>query len=252
MNELLIDNDGAVRVITLNRPGKHNALDTALTTALLAALREAGDDDSCRAIVLTGAGKSFCAGADTGEFAHLSGDDPQAAADRADLTSRLHGVFSQVPKPIVSAVRGNALGGGAGLALACDLMVVADDMRFGYPELQHGIVAAIVMANLVRQIGQKAAFGLVATGRLIGGQEALGLGIALESTGADEVLPRALRVAAGMAAWSPLAMAATKKLFYRVSELSLAEGLQAGRDTNMLMRGFRKASAPAADTKATP
>lgn len=247
MTELLVeDRDSGVRILTLNRPDKHNALNTALTQALLDALHAANRDARCRAIVLTGAGRSFCAGADTTEFATLSGDDPRVALERADLTTRLHSAFTEIDKPVVSAVRGNALGGGAGLALACDLMVAADDMRFGYPELRHGIVAAVVMANLVRQLGRKSAFALLATDRTIDGKEAVRLDLALDSQPAADVLPRAVEVAATMAAWSPLAMATTKRLFYRVCDLPLAEALQAGRDANMVMRCFRRAQPRAA------
>lgn len=244
MNELLIEDVGdGVRLLTMHRPQKHNALNTALTQALLDALHAADRDDACRAIVLVGAGRSFCAGADTSEFATLSGDGGQAAVDRADLTMRLHAAFSQISKPVVSAVQGNALGGGAGLALACDLMVVSDDVRLGYPELRHGIVAAVVMANLVRQLGRKTAFALVATGRPIGAEDALRLGLALDTVPADKITTRAISVALSMAAWSPQAMAATKRLFYRVCDLPLAEALQVGRDTNTLMRSFRKVAA---------
>ncbi|QBC31233.1 enoyl-CoA hydratase/isomerase family protein [Pandoraea sp. XY-2] len=240
---LLVENHGPVRVLTMNRPERHNALNHPLTRALLAALNAAQHDSECRAIVLTGAGRSFCAGADTGEFAALSGDETAFARERAELTCALHRAFTQVRKPIVSAVRGFALGGGAGLALACDLMVVADDMRFGYPELRHGIVAAIVMANLVRQVGQKVAFRLVATGQTLDGAGALGLGIATASVPAAEVLPNALQLAEALAAHRPEAMATTKSLLYRVSELSLEQGLLAGRDTNILMRGFSRGRA---------
>lgn len=243
---LIVENRGHVRVLTMNRPDKHNALDTPLTTALLHALHDADADDYCRAVVLAGAGRSFCAGADTGEFAGFTGDGATAAAARADLTTTLHRSFSQIKKPIVSAVHGNALGGGAGLALACDLMVAADDMRLGYPELKHGIVAAVVMSNLVRQMGPKAAFALVATGRIVDGAGALALQIAFESVPVAQVLERAVSVAAGMAAWSPRAMAVTKQLFYRVSELTLSQGLDAGRDTNLMMRSFPRAQGGAA------
>ncbi|MBS0428880.1 MAG: enoyl-CoA hydratase/isomerase family protein [Proteobacteria bacterium] len=241
MTELLIEDTGdGVRILTLQRPEKHNALNTALTQALLDALLDADRDAACRALVLAGAGRSFCAGADTSEFAGLSGDDPQAAFDRAELTTQLHAVFTQIAKPVVAAVHGNALGGGAGLALACDLMVVSQDARLGYPELRHGIVAAVVMANLVRQLGRKAAFALVATAQPLSGLDALRLGLALEAVAEGDVLARATAIAASMAAWSPQAMAATKRLFYRVCELPFADALQAGRDTNALMRSFRK------------
>jgi enoyl-CoA hydratase/carnithine racemase len=144
---LLIEDRGAVRLLTLNRPEKHNALNTALTQALVDALRAAEADPAVNAVVLTGAGKSFCAGADTTEFSALTPEDPTAVTRRADLTTALHLVFSQMSKPVISAVRGNALGGGAGLAIACDMVVMSETVKFGYPELKHGIVAAVVLAS---------------------------------------------------------------------------------------------------------
>lgn len=240
MTPLLIETRGQVRILTLNRPDKHNALNTTLTQGLLDALRAADADDTVNAVVLTGAGKSFCAGADTTEFSALVPEDPGAVTRRADLTTALHLSFSQMSKPVVAAVRGNALGGGAGLALACDLVVVADNVRFGYPELKHGIVAAVVLANLVRQVGRKQAFELVAMADAIDGARALALGIANRVAADGEVLDIALQMAERLAGWSPIAMATTKRTFHRASDLSLAQALDVGRDANVMMRGFRK------------
>lgn len=242
---LLVEDRGAVRALTMNRPDRRNALDTALTTALLEALRAADDDDDCRVVVLAGNGPSFCAGADTGEFATLSDPDGDAAAARASLTTELHRVFPRLRKPVLAAVHGHALGGGAGLALACDLMVVARDMKLGYPELRHGIVAAVVMANLVRQIGPKAAFALLSTGRTLDGSAAMSLHLAYECVEASRVREQAIGVAETLAAWSPKAMAATKQLFYRTRDLTFDAALDAGRDTNMLMRSFKNAGSRA-------
>ena len=245
MNPLLSDNHGAVRVLTLNRPDKHNALNTQLTQALLDALRATEHDDSVHAVVLTGAGKSFCAGADTSEFSSLVPDDPHAVVRRADLTTALHLSFSQLSKPVISAVHGNALGGGAGLAIACDMAVMAEDVKFGYPELQHGIVAAVVLANLVRQVGAKHAFELVSMAQAIDGARALQLGLANQVVPKDQVLPRAMDMAQRLASWSPIAMATTKRTFHKACDLSLAQALDVGRDANVMMRGFKKPAAKA-------
>jgi len=168
---LLVANQGAVRVLTLNRPEKRNALNTALTQDLLEALRAADQDDSVAAIVLTGAGRGFCAGADLTEFKDLQNED--LAEKRAELTMQLHLVFSQMKKPVVTAINGPAMGGGAGLAIAGDLAVMAENAKLGYPETRHGIVAAIVLGNLVRQVGRKAAFELVSLGEPISAARAL-------------------------------------------------------------------------------
>jgi enoyl-CoA hydratase/carnithine racemase len=242
MNPLISETIDKVRVLTLNRPDKHNALNTLLTQQLLDALRQTEHDDSVHAVVLTGAGKSFCAGADTSEFSSLVPDNPQAVMRRADLTTALHLSFSQMSKPIIAAVHGNALGGGAGLAIACDMVVMADDVRFGYPELQHGIVAAVVLANLVRQVGAKQAFELVAMARPINGARAQILGLANQVVPQDQVLSSALEMANRLAGWSPIAMATTKRTFHKACDLSLAQALDVGRDANVMMRGFKKST----------
>lgn len=240
MEHLLIEDRDAVRILTMNRPEKHNALNTALTQALLDSLRAADSDPAINAVVLTGAGKSFCAGADTTEFSALTPEDPQAVTARADLTTALHLVFSQMNKPVISAVRGNALGGGAGLAIACDLSVMSETVRFGYPELKHGIVAAVVMANLVRQVGRKQAFELVALAEPLDGHAAKAIGLCNRVVPDAQVLDVALALASTIAGWSPLAMATTKRSFHRVADLALAPALEIGRDANVMMRGFRK------------
>jgi enoyl-CoA hydratase/carnithine racemase len=118
---------------------------------------------------------------------------------------------------------------------------MATDVRFGYPELRHGIVPAIVMANLVRQIGRKHAFELVSTGEPIDGPRALALGIANRVVPAADVLDAAMALAATLASWSPVAMATTKRLFHRMADLALDPALAAGRDANVIMRGFARA-----------
>src|SRR5579862_3202035 len=167
MPDLLIDNDGAVRILTMNRPEKRNALNMALSQALLDALHEAERAPVVRAIVLTGAGPAFCAGADLSEFAALKSEHEALVERRTALTMKLHGVFSQLTKPVVTAINGAAMGGGAGLALAGDIAIMSTAAKLGYPEVKHGIVAAVVMANLVRHAGRKAAFELVATGEAV-------------------------------------------------------------------------------------
>ena len=236
---LLLEDRGTVRIATLNRPDVHNALDGRLTAMLLEALRQADADERVRAIVLCGKGRSFCAGADTKEFATLVPDNAGAVNRRADLTSSLHLAFSRLSKPVVAAVTGNALGGGAGLALACDMVVMAGNARLGYPELRHGLVPAVVMANLVRQLGPKHAFELVAMGEPIDGARAHALGLANRVVAEEEVLDAAIAMAARLAGWSAVAMSTTKRLFHRMSDLPLEPALAVGRDANVIMRGFR-------------
>src|SRR5688572_4361090 len=172
---LLLEDRGAVRILTMNRPEKRNALNSELTQGLFDALQSADREESVHCVILTGAGPGFCAGADLGEFKGLQ--DPRAAEKRAELTMQLQLVFSKISKPVVTAINGAAMGGGAGLALAADMAVMAQSAKLGSPEARHGIVAAIVMANLVRQVGRKAAFELVALAEPIGAARALELGM---------------------------------------------------------------------------
>jgi len=233
---LLTEDRGAVRILTLNRPEKRNALDTALTRALLEALRATDEDEDVRAIVLTGAGPAFCAGADLAEFKGLA--DPKAAEARAELTMHLHLAFSKMITPVVTAINGPAMGGGAGLALAGDLAVMAEGAKLGYPETRHGIVAAIVMANLVRQAGRKAAFELVSLAEPIGARRAFELGMVNRVVAEKDLLATALDLAQKLAAVSRPAMAQTKALFYEACELPFEQALEKGRDANKRMRKF--------------
>jgi len=235
---LLVENRGAVRVLTMNRPEKRNALNSDLTKALFENLKEADQAEGVGCVVLTGAGQGFCAGADLTEFKSLQ--DPRAAEERAELTMQLHLAFTRISKPIVAAINGAAMGGGAGLAIAADIAVMAAGAKLGYPEARHGIVAAIVMANLVRQVGRKAAFELVALGEPIGAERALELGMVNRVVAEQELMPQALAYAEKLAAMAPAARMETKRLFHEVADLPLAAALERGRDTNRRMRNFQK------------
>jgi len=235
---LLVEDRGAVRILTMNRPEKRNALNSELTEGLLAALHAADREESVSCVVLTGAGQGFCAGADLAEFKGLQ--DPQAAEKRAELTMQLHLAFTKISKPVVTAINGAAMGGGAGLAIAGDMAVMAEGAKLGYPEAKHGIVAAIVMANLVRQVGRKAAFELVAMGEPVDAARALQLGMVNRISKNEEVLAQAISLAEKLAAIARPAMAETKRLFHEVADIALKPALERGRDTNRRMRNFQK------------
>lgn len=232
---------GRVRILTMNRPEKLNALNTALTEALIAWLRNADRDDAISVVVLTGAGRAFCAGADIGEFRDLTPDQAARVEHRAELTMQSHLVFSQIRKPVIAAVRGAAMGGGAGLALASDLVVASETMKLGYPEIRHGILPAIVITNLVRQLGRKAAFELVSKGDPIDARRAYELGAVNMVVADDRLMIEALALAESLAAYKPEALFAIKQLFHRVVDLPLIEGLEEGRKANIAMRALHTA-----------
>jgi len=240
MSELLIENHGAVRVLTMNRPDKLNALNFALTRALLEGLKAADADDSVHCVILAGAGRGFCAGADTSEFKDLTPENQKLVEERAALTMSLHRLFSQMSKPVISAINGFAMGGGAGLALACDMAVAGQGAKIAYPEVKHGIVAAIVMPNLVRQVGRKAAFELIATGQTISGARAVELGMINRVVPDDKLMEETLALAQTVAGFSRQAMSTTKALFHEVVDMPLMAALERGRETNAKMRSFKK------------
>lgn len=240
MDELLQKTHGHVRVLTLNRPQKRNALNHSLTLALLNGLADAQADDGVKVVVLTGNGPSFCAGADVGEFKDLTPSQSHLVDERAELTMQLHLAISTMSKPVIAAVNGPAMGGGAGLAIACDLVLIANSARLGYPEISKGIVAAIVLANLTKQVGRKAAFHLVATGDAVGAEKAVALGMANAVLPDETLLDETMQLAARLAMFGRDAMEATKRTFHEVVDLPLQKGLEVGRETNRLMRSFSR------------
>jgi enoyl-CoA hydratase/carnithine racemase len=237
---LLVETRGAVRIVTMNRPDKLNALNTELTQAIHDAFLAADQDPEIRAIVLAGNGRGFCAGADLSEFDTLTPANQELVEKRADLTCRTQAMMQGLSKPVVSAVQGAAVGGGAGLAIGCDMMVAATNLKFGYPELKHSIVPALVMTGLQRSLGRKAAFEMISLGRLIGADEALSLGLCNRVVAPEDVVAKAVEIAEAWAAANPLAMAAAKALYYQVADLPYADAMAAGRDLNAKMRSFRK------------
>src|SRR6267143_2688445 len=168
---------GAVARITLNRPEKRNALNDALIAGLKDALDHAKSDTAIRAIVITGAGSDFCSGADLASLQKISGASLADNIDDARSLMELFVLIRQVTVPVVAAVRGRALAGGCGLATACDIVLAAASARFGYPEVKIGFVPAMVMAILRRNVSEKRAFQLLATGEEISAEEAEKLGL---------------------------------------------------------------------------
>ncbi len=174
---ILYDVENGIARITLNRPDKRNALNTELINAIKNGLAKSASDPDCRVVLLTGAGKDFCSGAD------LAGLEKTAQAgvlnniDDARNMAELFLAMRNHSHPIVAAVQGRALAGGCGLATACDIILASESAQFGYPEVNIGFVPAMVMAILRRSVSEKAAFELVATGDVISAMRARELGL---------------------------------------------------------------------------
>jgi methylglutaconyl-CoA hydratase len=235
-DRILATVDAGILTATLNRPEKKNAIDTPMIEALLDVLERADLDAAVRVVALRGAGGDFSAGMDLNELlasADRSVEENRAAALRfGEIFLRMR----RLPKPIVALVRGRALAGGCGLATACDLVLAAESATFGYPEVQRGFVPAIVMTLLKRVTGEKVAFDLAATGRLLGASEAAALGLVsrvYEDTDFDDQAGEVLRA---LAATSGSALAFTKQQFYQLDGLSFEDGIRLGADVNAVSR----------------
>jgi enoyl-CoA hydratase/carnithine racemase len=235
MADLLVSTQDQTRLLTLDRHAKRNALTNGLIRALLDELAAADRDDAIRCVIITGNGSAFCAGADLEESRNAP--DPEAVlAQRNALLVDLLLAPQHMTTPVIAAVNGGAIGGGAGLALSCDLVVASPAARFGYPEVKHGITAALLIPNLIRQVGPKIAFELIGTGEPIGAERALALNLINQLVPADELLPAAFALAARLAAFPAAAMQTSKRVFHAAFDMTQADAVRANRDVNTALR----------------
>jgi len=228
--------DGAVARVTLNRPDKRNALNEAVIAGLKESLRRASEDERVRVIVIAGAGKDFCSGADLSALQKIARATVDENAADARSLLELFLLIRQISVPVVAAVTGRALAGGAGLASACDLVLASASARFGYPEVKIGFVPAMVMAILRRNVSEKRAFALLTRGTEISAEEAREFGLVNE-TYTDESFESA--VAAYVSEFAKLsrsAVALTKTLLYQMDGLSFSAALETGADVNVIAR----------------
>jgi methylglutaconyl-CoA hydratase len=214
----------AAAVLTLNRPDRRNALSRALITAIGEAVARAEKDPAVRAVILTGAGSSFCAGMDLAELQEALGADPKASPvwDDALRLAKVYDHIYTLPKPTIAAVNGPAVAGGAGLVSVCDLAVAVPEAKFGYPEVRRGLVAAMVMPHLIRHVGERVARYLLLTGELIDATAALRAGFVNAVVSAPQLLEEATLWAKSCAEGGPNALARTKELLHQFSRQSLS------------------------------
>ncbi len=225
---LLVEREGRVAVLTVNRPDKLNALNQQVRDDVLAALAELEGDDGIGVVVLTGAGeKSFVAGADIGEFAGRTPFDQRHAMRQP----RLFDVMATFPKPVIAMINGFCLGGGCELALSCDLRIASDGARFGQPEINLGLIpGGGGTQRLPRLVGLGHALRLILTGDLIGAAEAKEIGLVDWVVPAAELRGRTLELAARIAGKSPLTLRIAKEAVRASQRLAIEEGLLYERD----------------------
>ena len=214
---IAVERDGAIAIITINRPKELNALNLATMLELDGAIRSLADDDSVGALIITGGGeKAFVAGADISEMADMG---PMKAKEWSRLGQEVFSRIENFPRPVIAAVNGFALGGGCELAMACDIRLAADKAKFGQPEVNLGIIPGFAgTQRLTRLVGKGRTKLLIFTGDMIDAQEALRIGLVDMVVPAGELMAAAKRLAAKIMAKAPLAI--------RQAKLAINKGIE--------------------------
>lgn len=219
--ELLIEVTDGVALLTLNRPDDHNTLSPGLIEGLGAAYRRCDEDDQIRVVVVTGAGRSFCAGADMSAGAEtFDGSALGGEVDSCPLSTQAW----EVRKPVIAACNGHAVGAGLGLAMQTDIRVFANEGKYGFLQVRRGVVTDFAMEYLLpRLIGTERALELLMRGQRLSGEEAVAWGLAGRSVAAGQVLDVAMEIARDIAAnCAPLVAGLHKRLVWQAQDLDLA------------------------------
>jgi methylglutaconyl-CoA hydratase len=227
MKNIRMTVEGAVGRITLARPEKKNALDRVTADELAEALF-ALSESPVNVVAIDAEGPDFCTGADLAALEEMLDAPRQQHLEDAKALGHVFHTIRRMEKPVVALVRGRAYAGGAGLATACDIVLAHEEARFAYPEVTIGFVPAMVMTMLRRSVGEKQAFDLVATGRILSADQAKEMGLVSRVFAASEFNGLSQAVLDQLAKQPRSAMAATKSLFYKLDNLGFLDGISAG------------------------
>ncbi len=233
---ILFEQHEGIAKITLNRPEKRNALNHEIIAGFEEALARTAADGSVRVVLILGAGKDFCSGLDIHLLAHSADAGVEEHLEMAGTLARVFLAMRKHPRPVISAVRGRALGGGVGIATASDLILASETAQFGYPEVKIGFMPAIVMSLLKRSVGDKRAFELLTFGDSFTASQAKEMGLV------NHVYPDAsfdeevAKFAATLASRAATAVSLTKRLLYHTDSMSFEAAMEAGVEANALSR----------------
>jgi methylglutaconyl-CoA hydratase len=222
---LLLEFSGEIAKLTLNRPDKRNAVTTAMISEILTAL-DVIEKSHTRVVILTGAGKAFCAGMDLEMLAAIAKQSPaENQEDSRRIAKMLRRIWS-FPRPLIAAVNGPAYAGGCGIATLCDFTLASPEAKFGYTEVKIGFLPAIVSVFLTRQIGEKRSRDLLLTGRIIDAEEAKEFGLVTAVVPSEHLLDRAQELAAELIAASPNSLTRAKHLLTSAAAAGLDHDLE--------------------------
>lgn len=258
MTEVLLEErNGPIAVLTLNDPERANPLSPAMMEGLTAALEATAADSTVRAVILTGAGRHFSAGADLAALERIASDGDEGA-NRTDveMLNRLFKVLLGHPKLTVAAVHGAAVAGGCGLATACDLVVAEPGARFAYTEVRIGFLAAVVSTFLTRRVAGHVARRMLLDPEMLNGERAVEMGLADELAPDGEAIETAVALARSVCAKaSPSALAATKALLNETVGRGWRDALETAAAANVRQRMHTECARGVRtflDTKTTP
>jgi methylglutaconyl-CoA hydratase len=227
--------EDGITTIALTVPEKRNAISAQMITDLLGALQQA-DEGPAHVVIITGSGKSFCAGMDLDELQHLARQTQQKNLEDARRVTKLLYRLHSFPKPIIAAVNGAAIAGGCGIATLADFTLAVPEAKFGYTEVKLGFIPALVSVFLRRRIGDRQVRDLLLTGRIIDAAEALRMGLITEIVQQETLMDRSREIAGLLLAASPTAIAQTKKLLLNFDRAAIRAELEVAIEANSDIR----------------
>ena len=251
---ILVESQGPIATITLNRPEAHNAFDEVMITEITGAVTELSVVSHVRAIALTGAGGSFCAGADLDWMRRVAGfTREENLADALNL-QRMFASIAESPKVTIARVNGAALGGGAGLVAVCDIAIAVDFAKLGFTEVRLGLAPAVIAPFVIERIGPGAARALFVTGDRISAEEAQRIGLIHSVASASDLDAVVSRITGSVLASGPHAISETKRLLREINGKTPAESaestvaciadLRAGEEGQEGIRAFLEKRTP--------
>jgi len=223
MQAVEISGQGAVTTVTLNRPEFHNALNDQLIIELSSTFREIGDNKDIRVVVLTGSGKSFCAGADLSSLGKKTNENPTKTKEEALAIFNLMMIVDSCPVPVVGRVNGSAIGGGMGLVSCCDIVVAVDTAKFGFSEVRLGLVPAVISPFVLRKIGPSKSRELFLTAERFEADAALNMGLVHKVVTEQELDTSVASYVQQLLKGAPGAQADAKRLIREVEASNMSD-----------------------------